>query len=207
MKRTKRSATSSSSSQNPPRKSNPASRKPCSSQPCQRQRRRNGTENQHGDTQPTSQLVPVSDDVVPASPAGSQRLKRDQSPQRPLSQLKLEILSSRKRLTNASEPLSNSESSEKKILGKARSKRQANGKVKKEVKNTPKKHGQAGSRKDVEGYCPCCQMPFEALVLDSPETHVAECLSKPGSSANGTHAMPQLLWPWAPTVLLGQSQL
>ncbi|XP_022091755.1 DNA cross-link repair 1A protein-like [Acanthaster planci] len=40
------------------------------------------------------------------------------------------------------------------------------------------------NRRILQGYCPFCQMPFGALVLDSPERHVAECLSKPLQAEN-----------------------
>ncbi|KAM8924752.1 DNA cross-link repair 1A protein [Pelodytes ibericus] len=34
------------------------------------------------------------------------------------------------------------------------------------------------------GYCPSCQMPFSALLVQTPRWHVSECLDTPGSAAN-----------------------
>lgn len=43
-------------------------------------------------------------------------------------------------------------------------------------RKTPKSKTPKRERKKYDGYCPVCQMPFSALVIETPSWHAAECI-------------------------------
>ncbi|XP_038070829.1 DNA cross-link repair 1A protein-like [Patiria miniata] len=131
----------------------------------------------------------------------SSRSKGEETPKRPMSQMKFESFSP-SRSTLLSSPGSTTPQLEKNKsnrdgVDKKRSKRRATKsscKELKDAKNTQMKPkclvngvkktevnetSLERTRRISHGYCPFCQMPFSALIIDSPERHVTECLSKP----------------------------
>ena len=64
-------------------------------------------------------------------------------------------------------------------------------KFKSKEKRSPRKPGsktkllKTPSRKIHEGYCPFCQMPFAALIIQSPNWHTMECMDLPITSTTG----------------------
>ncbi|XP_071170820.1 DNA cross-link repair 1A protein-like isoform X1 [Mytilus edulis] len=53
-------------------------------------------------------------------------------------------------------------------------------------RKTPKSKTPKRERKKYDGYCPVCQMPFSALVIETPSWHAAECIDnyKPESECS-----------------------